>query len=81
MLKKKFCTGPWPTSMCRHWKQNQVQENSLDKAMANVGAIIHYKPPRHWDGANIIACLDAQSLVHQIGGGKYGEVKRIHNMH
>ena len=38
-------------------------------------------PPRHWDGTNIIACLYAPPLVHQIGGGKYSNAQSLQNMH
>ena len=38
--KKRVLTGPWPTSVCRHWEQNQAQEKSCDRAMANVSAAI-----------------------------------------
>ena len=38
-------------------------------------------PPRHWDAANIMACLYTPRLVHQIGGGKSSNAKSRQNMH
>ena len=38
-------------------------------------------PPKHWDVADILACLYATPLVHQKGGGKYSNAKCLQNVH